>query len=302
MALVGVVSDAAASTPPTEPPSTEPLSSEVLSSEAAAPLFDTAAPFDPSERVVAVADDGSVVVIAVSEDGAPDEPFAVFDAGDGYVDGVALDADRSTVFIGVCCAPGTIHVATADDGETDSFDGSAPVTSPDRASLAHVLDTSISVVDIASGETTAIDTAGTDSFTPFDVMWLDDDHVVTFGATDTQSFEFRSFDAASGSLTSSAPAGEGGQPNYQFIGVDAAGEVVVVDLPLEPTMDAQLLRLDPETLVPLDAAPDTTTLPVGTQSASLNAAATHLVTVDADGVLSIDGEPLAGTYRWAAWA
>lgn len=279
------------------PPSSEPASVE---------LFDPESSFDPSERIAAVTDDGGVVVISVGEDGTAGDPFPVFDAGDGFVDGVALDADRSTAFVGVCCSPGTIHVATADDGETDSFEGSAPVTSPDRASLAHVLATSIVVTDIVSGETATIDTATTDdgdsdSFTPFDVAWIGNDQLVAFGATDTQVFEFRVYDVAAGSLVTSAPAGDGGQPNFHFAGVDGDGAIVVVDVPLDPTASTSLQRLEPEALTPLQA-PDTTTLPVGVMSASLNGAATHVVWVDGDGVLSIDGEPIPGTYRWAAWA
>ncbi|WP_162941515.1 hypothetical protein [Desertimonas flava] len=290
-----------------EPVASGPASSEPAPGDVPAPLTDPAAPFDPSERIVAVTDDGRVVVIPVAEDGAAGEPFPVLDVGADYVDGVALDADRSTAFVGVCCSPGTIHVATADGGETDSFDGSAPVTSPDRASLAHVLGTSIVVVDIESGESSVIETAAvddgdSDSFTPFDVAWINDDEVVVFGATDTQSFEFRSYDVASGSLVTSAPASEGGQPNFYFVGTDLDGAVVVVDIPLEPTMDTVLLRLDPATLTPSSAGPDAATLPAGTRSASLNAAATHLLWVDADGVLTIDGTALDGTYRWAAWS
>lgn len=307
LAAVATGGPALAGAPTSQPPATEPPTSEPSSSDSPsssvpfAELFDPAAPFDPSERIVAVDHDGAVVVISVSADGTPGEPFPVFEAGDAFVDGIALDADRSTVFVGVCCSPGTIHVATADEGETGSHDGSAPVSSPDRASLAYVLGTSIVVEDIASGETVTVDTDDGDMFTPFDVTWVGDDRLVVFGADSTQSFEFRAYDVPSGSLAASAPAGEGGQPNFRFAGVDVDGAIVVVDVPLEPTVAAQLVRLDPETLTPLDG-PDTATLPPGAMSASINGAATHLVWVDGEGTLALDGRSIPGTYRWAAWA
>lgn len=262
-------------------------------------------PFDPSERIVAVEDDGTVVVIAVGPDGPADDPFAVFEAGDDFVDGVALDADRAVAFVGICCGPGTTHVMTPDGGELATHDGSAPVSSPDRRSIAYVSGTSLLVEDVASGEMTTIDTDAGDSFTAFDVMWLDDDRLLAFGATATQAFELRSYDVRSGELTAAAPATDGAEPNLLFAGLDPAGRVVALDVPREPAGPAAVWHFDPTTLAPVDVA-DGPELPAGVRSAALDASGTRLLVVGADGVASIgtgpDAVALDGTYRWAAWA
>ena len=148
----------------------------------------------PSRPLVAVDANGDAVVFDPSDA----NPNVLFDGpdpdsgstiGDGFnaVDRISIAADQSVAYIGLCCSPivGTILQTTppaaAEPRATPTY-GFAPTLNPAAALLAAAGDSSVGIIDVATGEalTTSNSTATWD--TAHDLTWLDDTTLAVLGS------------------------------------------------------------------------------------------------------------------------
>lgn len=178
----------------------------------------TIAPFVTPERILVAVDAAGNALYFPSPAGAPivlfDGPDPVAPTGDGpglEVERVAVSPDESTAYISTCCEPvfGTMFKtsppASVSFGDTQSV-GYSPAIDPtgQLVAIAHYEGAlTVERLDGAAIATSTPSNDGSESLSPWDVMWIDSNTIAMLGVVDLRfDVRFFVFDG-----TAIAPAG-----------------------------------------------------------------------------------------------
>lgn len=310
-----VATAAIETTATTDPDLTSTTSSEVTTTTSSA-VTTTSATFDtlPPRPLVAIDGNGDAVYLPADVDRS--SPLRVVDdgvdpdeidpnqegTGPNVVDAVAVAETAGEAWIGECCEPagGNILINSLDGTSTNrAAVGYSPSLSPSGRKMAAGQGNTLAVNDLESGEL-IIHSPPSDlvdySFTPYDVMWLDNEtvlllgigddgwNVITFDLTTPLGSERRSDRVAD--FTGLVDA------TYLFAGTPEPGRVAIHE---RGSDTVEWLEF---TGTGVERADLTVDLP-GPSRTAWYGPDRALIRVDADGVLHVGDDIVAGTYTWA---
>jgi hypothetical protein len=269
----------------------------------------------PERVLVAVNAAGDAIYFPTSA-GAPIELFDGPDpdapGGDSpglAVERVAVSPDESTAYVSTCCEPivgsmfKTSPPAIADYSNSQR-PGYSPAIDPAGQLVAIAEYNGALTVERFDASVVATSTPandGSESFSPWDVMWIDSNTIAMLGVVDLRfDVRFFVFDG-----TAIEPAGSvilglfEPTVSYSFAGVFAPFTFGVHQQGTNTVRQFELLDVDSgEAIAQLEGAELTSvTLPV----AVLNTwtIGDHLIYVDTNRKLIVNGQELVGDYLWA---